>query len=79
MAPPEWLDVEFGDRYPTQLALPFLTVDDAATIDAARVAIERAMTFAVGNRRAAEADELARLGDQLVGMLERNAAAVRAQ
>lgn len=62
-----------------QLELPFLTPERAAVIDAARVAVERAMTFANGNRRSAEADELARLGAQLVAMLEDNAAAVRAR
>ena len=61
-----------------QLELPFLTPERAAIVDAARVAVERAMTFANGNRRTAEADELARLGEQLVGMLEDNAAAYRA-
>ena len=63
----------------TQLALPFLTPDDAATIDAARFAVMRAEGQALAARRLAEADELARLGAQLIDMLERNATAVRAQ
>ena len=61
-----------------QLELPFLTPERAAIVDAARVAVERARTFANGNRRTAEAAELERLGEQLVGMLEDNAAAYRA-
>lgn len=61
----------------TQLRLPFLAADDVATIDAARVAIDRAQTKAWMARRTAEADELGRLGEQLVDLLERNAAAVR--
>ena len=61
----------------TQLALPFLTPDDAATVDAARAAVARAHGHALANRRLLEADELERLGHQLVDMLQRNAAAVR--
>jgi hypothetical protein len=60
-----------------QLTLPFLTVDQAATLDAARSAIDRAHGHALSGRRWAEADELGRLGDQLVAMLDANAAAVR--
>lgn len=60
-----------------QPALPFLTVDQAATLDAARAAIERAQTKAWMARRGAEADELGRIGDELVAMLEANAAATR--
>ena len=63
---------------PEQIELPFLTPERAATIGAARVAVQRAMTFANGNRRPWEADELARLGEQLVKMLEDNATAYRA-
>lgn len=61
----------------TQLVLPFLTVDEAATIDQAREAIDRAQTKAWMARRTIEADELGRLGDRLVAILERNAAAAR--
>jgi hypothetical protein len=62
----------------TQLELPFLTRERAAVIDAARVAIERAQQSAAAARRWADADELCRLGMQLVDLLEENAAAVRA-
>ena len=61
-----------------QLTLPFLTPDQAATIDGARAAIDRAQAHALAGRRWAEADELGRLGTQLVDLLEANAAAVRA-
>lgn len=60
-----------------QMELPFLTLDDAATIDHARAAVNRAHGNALAARRFAEADELGRLGDRLVDMLERNATAVR--
>lgn len=63
----------------TQLALPFLSVDEAATIDQARAAVDRAQGHALAARRLLEADELGRLGDRLVDILERNAAAVRAR
>jgi hypothetical protein len=55
--------------------LPF---DAVLTIEAARVAVDRAHGNALAARRFIEADELARLGDQLVDLLERNAATVRA-
>lgn len=60
------------DNPPAQLSLPFLTADQAATIDAARAAIERSHTAC---RRPAEAAELARIGADLVALLEANAAA----
>jgi hypothetical protein len=59
----------------TQLRLPF---DAVLTVEAARVAIARAHGNALAARRFVEADELDRLGDQLVDLLERNAAAYRA-
>ncbi len=62
-----------------QQALPFLDADDVATIDAARVAVRRSAGAALAARRMADFDELERLGDQLVDMLERNAAATRAR
>ena len=62
-----------------QLRLPFLTLDDAATIDHARAAIDRSQGNALAGRRFVEADELGRLGARLVDMLERNAQAVRAR
>jgi len=62
----------------TQLLLPFLAADDVATIDAARAAVDRAHGNALAARRFLEADELERLGAQLVDLLNRNAAAVRA-
>lgn len=61
-----------------QLPLPFLEAEDAAAIDAARAEVDRSQGRAIAARRWAEADELGRLGTQLVGILERNAAAVRA-
>jgi hypothetical protein len=63
---------------PAQLELPFLTANQAATIDAARVAVDRAATNAIAARRPVEADELIRLGAQLTDMLNANAAAHRA-
>jgi hypothetical protein len=60
-----------------QLALPFLEPEDVATIDHARAAVDRAQGHALAARRLLEADELARLGDRLVDILERNATAVR--
>lgn len=66
------------NQTPCQLELPLLDATDAATIDAARVAVDRALQHAVAARRLIEADELARLGAQLVELLDRNAAAHRA-
>lgn len=66
-----------ADTASGQLALPFLTIDDAVTIDAARAAVRRAANAALSARRLTEAAELDRLGDQLIDMLERNAAATR--
>jgi hypothetical protein len=63
----------------SQLELPFLTADDVATIDQAREAIDRAHHNAIVARRPVEADELERLGDALVAIIERNAAANRAR
>ena len=60
-----------------QLELPFLTPERAAVVDAARVAVERAQHSALAARRWADADELARLGTQLDGMLHDNATARR--
>lgn len=60
-----------------QMSLPFLTVDEAATIDQAREAIDRAQTKAWMARRTVEAVELGRLGERLVDILERNATAAR--
>lgn len=62
-----------------QPKLPFLTLDDATTIDAARTAVRRAEEHALAGRRVLDAAELRDVGDRLVDMLERNAAAVRAQ
>ena len=61
-----------------QLTLPFLTDDQAATIDAAREAVDRATANAVAARRTVEAAELARLGGQLAELLEANAGGYRA-
>jgi uncharacterized protein YecT (DUF1311 family) len=60
-----------------QPALPFLTPDQAATLEGARAAIERAQQKAWMARRNAEADELGRIGDELIAMLEANATAIR--
>jgi hypothetical protein len=60
-----------------QLALPFLTLDQVVTIDAARAAVDRAQGNALARRAWAEADELGRIGAQLVAMLDENAASVR--
>lgn len=66
-------------RHPSagQLALPFLTAEYAAAIDAAREVVDRQQAKALMARRVVEAAELARLGGQLVAMLEANAAAAR--
>jgi hypothetical protein len=61
-----------------QLVLPFLTVEDAGTLHAAAVAIDRAVGSAVAARRMWEAAELARVGAELLDILERNATAARA-
>jgi hypothetical protein len=61
-----------------QLTLPFLAPQDVATVDAARAAVDRAQGNALAARRFIEADELGRLGAQLVDLLERNATAYRA-
>lgn len=61
-----------------QLELPFLTLEDLAAIDAARAEVDRSQARAIARRAWAEADELGRLGTQLVQMLERHASAVRA-
>jgi uncharacterized protein YecT (DUF1311 family) len=60
-----------------QPELPFLTPDQAATLEGARAAIERAQQKAWMGRRNAEADELGRIGDELIAMLEANATAIR--
>lgn len=60
-----------------QLSLPFLTLEEAGTIHAAQEAIARATGSAVAGRRYFEAEELARIGAELVEMLERNAAGAR--
>lgn len=61
----------------TQLELPFLTAARAATIHAAAMAIERSVTAAVVARRPYDADELERIGAELLRMLDDNAHAVR--
>lgn len=63
---------------PVQLALPFLTPDEAGTIHAVREVVARSEAAAITRRHPAEAAELARLGDELVAILERNAEAARA-
>jgi hypothetical protein len=62
-----------------QLEIPFLTPERAATVDAARAAVARAEGNALAGRRLVEADELHRLGEQLVAILEDNARAVRGE
>ena len=64
---------------PEQLVLPFLTPERARVIDAARAAVARAEGNALAARRLLEAEELRRLGGDLIDMLEANAAAVRGQ
>ena len=61
-----------------QLELPFLTPARAATVHAAAQAIERSVGAAVTARRYHEAEELQRVGNELMRMLDENAAAVRA-
>lgn len=63
---------------PVQLALPFLTPEEAGAIHAAREAVARSEAAAIARRHPSEAAELARIGDELVALLERNAAAARA-
>ena len=60
-----------------QLELPFLTPARAATIHAAATAIDRSVAAAVGARRFLEAEELTRIGGELLRMLDDNAVAVR--
>ena len=60
-----------------QPELPFLTVDQAAAIDEAVAVIDQFQGKAIAGRRWADAEQLGRLGAQLVGILETNAAAVR--
>jgi hypothetical protein len=55
-----------------QMELPFLTVDQAATIDAARAAIDRFQGAAIAARRWHDADELGRIGTKLVEILDAN-------
>jgi hypothetical protein len=53
-----------------QLVLPFLTAEEIGTVEAARAAIDRAQGSAIAARRWHEADELGRLGTQLVDLID---------
>jgi streptogramin lyase len=61
-----------------QLELALLTDDELATIDAARVAADRAVAAALAARRFLEADEQGRLATQLERILIDQAARRRA-
>jgi hypothetical protein len=60
-----------------QPELPLLTAADVATLDAARDAIDRAQGHALAGRRFIEAEELGRIGSELVRMLDEQIAARR--
>lgn len=62
-----------------QLDIPFLTPARAATVHAAATAIERSVGSAIAARRYLEAEELTRIGTELLRMLDENANAVRAK
>jgi hypothetical protein len=61
-----------------QLALRFLTAEQAGAIDAALAAVNRSLGSAIAGKRWSEADELERIGRQLVDLLTENSSAVRA-
>lgn len=63
---------------PEQLPIPFLTAAEAGAIHAARDVVDRAAAAAYRRQHYADAVELDRLGDELVAIMERNAAAARA-
>lgn len=65
--------VSVDQHTPGQLHLPFLTLEQVAAIAAARAAAARAERHAATAGRRGEAVELARLGAQLVAMLEHRA------